>query len=233
MTAPRRILLVACGALVRELRVVLASLDGVEVVLEVLPAPLHNRPERIPGAVAEIVDSRRGEFDQVLLGYADCGTGGLLDARIDQWTSEGGAPVVRLPGDHCYEFFAGSAAFAEIHAEELGTFFLTDYLARHADALVFGALGLDRHPQLRDTYFANYHRLVHLAQTEDDRLGALAAGVAERLGLSFERRYTGLRPFAEAVARPLTLGPIRRPDHRPADRPADRPAHRPVTGAST
>ena len=207
--ARRRVLIVACGALVRELRTVIGRLDSVEVTLEVLPAPLHNRPERIPAAVQAVLDARRHEFDQVLLGYADCGTGGLLDALVERANADDDAPVVRLPGSHCYEFFTGTAELEQLHAEELGTFFLTDYLARHADALVFGALGLDRHPELREMYFANYRRLVHLSQTDDPTLTETARSVADRLGLAFEHRHTGMSPFVGAIDQTLTLQPIR------------------------
>lgn len=195
MGARRSILVVACGALVRELRTVLAQLDDVDVSVDYLPAPLHNRPERIPEGVRVSLAGRAHKFDHVLVGYADCGTGGRLDALLDEL----GPTVTRLPGAHCYEFFAGAAAFAALHDEEPGTFYLTDYLARHVDPLVFGALGLDRHPELRDAYFGNYRRLCLLSQTDDADLLATAQRAAERLQLEFIHRPTGMAPFAIAV----------------------------------
>lgn len=195
MGARRSILVVACGALVRELRAVLDQLDDVDVSVDYLPAPLHNRPERIPEGVEASLAGRVDRFDHVLVGYADCGTGGRLDALLATL----GPTVTRLPGAHCYEFFAGAAAFAALHDEEPGTFYLTDYLARHVDPLVFGALGLDRHPELRDAYFGNYRRLCLLSQTDDADLLAAAQRAAERLQLEFIHRPTGLAPFATAV----------------------------------
>lgn len=190
-----RVLVIACGALVREIRVVLDQLasQGVSFETEFLPAPLHNRPEKIPGAVRAIIERRTHEFDRVLVGYADCGTGGLLDAALE------GTGAVRLPGSHCYEFFASSPVFSAWHEAELGTFYLTDFLARHFDALVIAGLGLDRHPELRDTYFGNYTRVLLLTQSNDPELVQLGQAAAVRLGLAFEHHHVGLEPFAHAV----------------------------------
>jgi hypothetical protein len=188
-------LVLACGALVRELRAVLGAsglADHVDV--DFLPAPLHNRPERIVPAIDErLADVEPGR--PVVLGYADCGTGGLLDAYIER--SE--RPITRLPGAHCYEFFAGADRFAALHEAELGTLFLTDFLAKHFDALLWQGLGLDRHPELRDLMFGNYRRVVLLAQSGDPAVEAAARDAADRLGLSFEVEHTGLEPFAEPV----------------------------------
>jgi hypothetical protein len=193
----RSVLVIACGALVREIRMVLAQLDDVDVTVDYLTAPLHNRPERIPDAVRAIVEARLGEFDHIMLGYADCGTGGHLDHLAAEFG------LTRLPGAHCYEFFAGAQQFEALHEAEPGTFYLTDYLARHFDALVIGGLGLDRHPQLRDAYFGNYHRLCFLSQTEDPALLDAARRAAVRLQLEFIHQPTGLAPFALALRRSL------------------------------
>ncbi len=184
--------MIACAALTRELRFVLAPLgDAIEV--EYLPSPLHNRPERIPAAVEAVLDAIGDQYDHVVVAYGDCGTGGLLDALLEP------RGIARIPGSHCYEFFAGTSVFAAMHEEEFGTFFLTDYLAKHFDALVFNGLGLDRHPELRDTYFGNYVRVVLLAQSDDPSLVALGQAAADRLGLAFEYRRTGLGPFDEVM----------------------------------
>jgi hypothetical protein len=188
-------LVIACGALVRELRAVLersALADAVDV--EYLPAPLHNRPERIVPAIAERLTSVPVDRP-VVLGYADCGTGGLLDEFIA--TAE--HTISRLPGAHCYEFFAGSERFAELHADELGTFYLTDFLARHFDALIWKGLGLDEHPELLPMYFGNYRRVVLLVQQPDPDVTAAAAIAADRLGLELAVEHTGLDVFAQPV----------------------------------
>jgi len=199
---PRPPLVIGCGALAPEL-VALTRRSGLpEMHLHCLPATLHNRPERIPGAVRERIRRARARgYDRIFVAYADCGTGGLLDRVLE---AEG---VDRLEGAHCYEVFAGRAAFAALHEAEPGTFYLTDFLARNFDRLVVRGLGLDRHPELLPIYFGNYRRLVYLAQTDEDRLTMAARGGARRLGLAFERRFTGLgeldtsvRAFAVAAA---------------------------------
>ena len=190
---PDRVLVIGCGALARELVAVIdqAGLDNVD--LTCLPATLHNRPGGIPALVRKKIHEARPRYQHIFIAYADCGTGGLLDSMLKD---EG---VERLPGAHCYEFYAGAAAFAAITDEELGTFFLTDFLARNFDRLVIKGLGLDRHPELLGTYFGNYTRLVFLAQTEDPALVAAARRAARRLGLAFEHRRTGYGGLAASV----------------------------------
>lgn len=187
------LLIIGCGALTKELRLVVDQL-GLDVTWAWLPAPLHNRPERIVGEIERLLAERRQPGQPVLLGYGDCGTGGHLDELCRR------EDLLRLEGDHCYEFFTGSEEFAILAEEELGTFYLTDYLARHAETLVFGALGINEHPELRDMYFGNYRRLVYLDQQGIASLVDAARSVADRLGLAFEHRYTGLGPLAGSVA---------------------------------
>jgi hypothetical protein len=187
----------ACGALVTELRSVLAASSLTDLVeVRYVPANLHNRPEQIVPALRALVAECNPDGDrQVAIAYADCGTGGQLDAWLAQMPG-----VLRLPGSHCYEFFAGSQLFAQLHDDQPGTFYLTDFLAKHFDALVWQGLGLDRHPQLRDAYFGNYTRLVLLSQTTDARLVADAERAAAQLGLQFEHRHVGMDHFDDAVA---------------------------------
>jgi hypothetical protein len=196
-----RVLIVGCGALGRELVALTRDLPGVDVTC--LPAELHNRPEQIPDAVAGRIRARGGEYERVFVAYADCGTGGGLDRAL----AAGFEAVERIPGAHCYEFYAGAAAFAALAEEEPGTFYLTDFLARHFDRLVVRGLGLDRHPELLPQYFGNYRRLVYLAQAEDPDLVARARAAADRLGLAFELRQTGLGELGVAVRRATEPGP--------------------------
>ena len=190
---PPRVLVVGCGALGRELVALTRSLPGVD--LTCLPAELHNRPERIPDAVAARLRARGGDYDRVFVAYADCGTGGLLDRMLER-DFEG---VERIPGAHCYEFFAGAAAFEALQEEEVGTFYLTDFLARNFERIVWRGLGLEQHPELLETYFGSYRRLVYLAQTDDPELVEQARAAAAQLGLAFERRTTGLGDLATAI----------------------------------
>jgi hypothetical protein len=193
-------LVLACGALASELRAVLGQLDaGVEV--RYLPAHLHNRPERIvPELTAALLDA--DDERPVLVAYADCGTGGALD----RWLADR-PNARRLPGAHCYEVFAGGELFHALHDAEPGTFYLTDFLAKHFDVLVWQGLGLDRHPELRATYFAHYRRVVLVSQRGDEIVVTAAEAAARRLGLEFEHHAVGLRPFAEAVSIGLAARP--------------------------
>lgn len=180
---PPRVLILACGALAREIRDVSAANGWDHVDMECLPATLHNTPKDIPSAVEHRLQSAVDQYDRVMVGYADCGTGGLLEPIVERYGAE------MLSGAHCYEFFAGHDLFAKLHEEELGTFYLTDFLVKHFDRMVWKTLGLDRHPELRDMYFGNYKRLVYLSQIEDASLVERAAAHAVRLGLSFEHRH--------------------------------------------
>jgi len=195
----RRPLVIGCGALARELVELTRRAGLPQMDLTCLPASLHNRPEQIPGAVAaRIRRARQDGYDRIFVAYADCGTGGLLDRMLA--TEPDAEGVARLEGAHCYEVYAGRAAFATLHDDEPGTFYLTDYLVRNFERLVVRGLGLDRHPELRPIYFGNYHRLVYLAQADDLELTAAAEAAADRLGLAFEQRLVGLGELAPAVA---------------------------------
>ncbi len=190
--ASSRALVIGCGALARELLAVAERIPGLEVTC--LSPDLHNRPGGIPAAVRRRIHEARGDgYERIFIAYADCGTGGLLDPVL---ADEG---VERLPGAHCYEVFAGSAAFATMADAEPGTFWLTDFLARNFERLVIRGLGIDRHPELQATYFAHYTRVVYLSQTDDPDLLAMARRAADRLGLSFEHRPTGVRYLASPI----------------------------------
>ena len=189
----KKTLVIACGALARELLAVKAlnRLDHLDITC--LPAILHNRPEKIAPAVRRKIRAARAKgYHDILCLYGDCGTGGALDAVLKE---EG---VSRIEGAHCYAFYAGLEAFDGMMEEEIGSFFLTDYLARHFDRLVWKGLGLDRFPELRDSYFLNYRRVVHLVQAHDPAIAAKAAAAAKRLALPLETRMTGyglMQPF--------------------------------------
>ncbi len=192
-----RMLVLGCGAIAREFRGVIAAIPGADITLECLPGILHNRPELIAPAVLKRLERSAASYDTVLVGYADCGTGGGLDTMIEDW-----ANVERIPGAHCYEFFSGREQFAR--ANDPYTFYLTDYLARHFDLFVWRGLGLDRWPHLRDDYFGNYRRVVFLSQDPTAELLGAARHAAERLGLEFEHVHTGMGELDAVVKSTLT-----------------------------
>ena len=178
-------LVIACGALAHEITALRRANRWDELQVRCLPADLHNRPEKIPAAVRELIHASRPRYRTIFVAYGDCGTGGLLDHVLRE---EG---VERIPGAHCYEFFATSPVFAELAEAELGTFYLTDFLVRHFERLVIKGLGLDAHPELFSQYFGNYRKLVYLAQSPDAKSQKQAVAIAARMGLEFEYRPTG------------------------------------------
>jgi hypothetical protein len=185
VTGQQTTLLITCGAIAHEIVAILAqnALDFMKV--ECLPAHLHNTPKQIPEAVRTKIQESRDKFQRIIVLYGDCGTGGKLDAVLKQ---EG---VERIAGVHCYELFAGHEVFADIMDTEVGTFFLTDFLAEHFDRLVWKGLGLDKNPGLVKLYFANYTRLLYLAQSDNPQTCQKAEQAAEKLGLRFEVYRTG------------------------------------------
>ena len=187
-------LIIACGALVREIQDVLGAnrLDAIEIAA--VPALYHNRPEKIAPAVAELIAQAGSRYERIFVAYADCGTGGELDKIIAE------AGVERLPGAHCYAFYSGVEAFAG-REDDMASFFLTDFLARQFDAIVVKGLGLDRHPELRDDYFGNYRKLVYLSQAPTPELIARAQAAADRLALEFEHRPVGYGDLEAALKR--------------------------------
>ncbi len=184
------VLLIACGALGREIVALIEANRWSGFDVTCLPAKWHNTPQFIPEAVREKIRAAKGRYRKIFVLYGDCGTGGLLDKVIEE---EG---VERIGGPHCYSFYSGNEAFAARAEDEVTAFYLTDYLVRHFDRLIWQGLGLDRHPDLRDAYFGNYEKIIYLAQTEDPDLETKARAAAERLGLAYEYRFTGFGDLA-------------------------------------
>ena len=188
-----RVLLLACGALAREIIAIQEANGWDHLDLQCLPAKYHNEPDKITGAVEAAVLEKRKDYSQIYVVYADCGTGGLLEAKCAELGFE------MIAGPHCYSFFEGNDAFARLAEEEFTTFYLTDFLVRQFDAFFWKPMGLNRHPELRDTYFGNYTKLVYQAQVDDPALTSLAAKYADRLGLAYERRFTGYGDLETAL----------------------------------
>ena len=187
------ILVITCSAVAREVNDIKKLGQWAQMDLQSITADLHATPEKIPQAVADKIDKARDAYDHIFVAYGDCGTSGALDRVLEE------RGVSRLPGAHCYDFLAGEEIYARLQDEEPGTFYLTDFLARHFERLVIGTLGLDRHPELRSIYFGNYTRLVYLAQTDSDELTEMAQKAADKLGLRFERIFTGTGEMLPAL----------------------------------
>ncbi len=193
-------LVIACGALAKEITRLIDVNHWTGLRVQCIPAKIHNYPDQIPNAVRTLIHQARPRYHNIFIAFADCGTGGLLDAVIKEENVE------RLPGAHCYEFYAGSDAFAAMQDEELGTFYLTDFLARHFERLILKELGILKHPELRHMYFSNYKKLVYLAQTDNPELVKRAQDAASTLDLEYEFRRTdygdleqGLKRFNESI----------------------------------
>lgn len=197
---PQPALVIACGALAKEITTLIDLNQWSQLRVQCIPAKIHNTPEKIPDAVRALIHKARPDYSQIFIAFADCGTGGLLDTLIREENVE------RLPGAHCYEFFAGTETFKEISEDELGTFYLTDFLARHFDRIIIEELGIAKHPELRDMYFGNYKKLIYLAQTDNPELVQMAQDAANKLDLEYEFRRTdygdlerGLQQFNDSV----------------------------------
>jgi len=184
------VLVIACGAIARELVRIRDMNDWDHVQFQCLPAELHNTPDRIPGAVRDRIEREKENYARIFVAYADCGTGGLLDKALV------GTGAERIPGAHCYEFFAGNGVFHALAEQEPGSFYLTDFLVQQFERLVIRGLGLDRQPGLMPVYFGNYRRLVYLAQTKSEKLQARAQSHAKFLGLEYLYRFEGDQPLA-------------------------------------
>ncbi len=188
-------LVLACGAIAREVLAVIELNGWTHVTVRCLPGKLHSTPAKIAPAVDAKLRELEGKYERVFVAYADCGTAGELDKVLDAHGVE------RLAGAHCYGFFAGNDAWLAMHDDEPATFYLTDFLARHFDSLVVKSLKLDLHPELKPQIFGNYKRLVYLAQTDDPALAERARKAADYLGVAFEQRRTGYGELLPSLQR--------------------------------
>jgi hypothetical protein len=184
-TGKAEVLLLACGALAREIVDLIERNKWQAFDIQCLPAKWHNTPQFIVPALREKIRANRDAYKRIFVLYGDCGTGGQLDAMLAEEGAE------RIQGPHCYAFYSGNDKFTAREDEDMRSFFLTDYLARHFDKLMWQGLGLDKHPELLTDYFQHYEKLIYLAQTHDEELQRKAEAAAVKLGLQYEYRFTG------------------------------------------
>ena len=188
-----RVLIIGCGALAAEINALKKANNWSGVDVQCLDAALHNRPERIAEQLEQALDKRHSDYKKIVIAYADCGTGGGVDRVAKRFGAE------RLPGAHCYEFFATSEVFQRLADAEPGTFYLTDFLARHFERLVIDDMKLNVHPELERMLFGHYRKVVYLAQTVDATLRSAAQAAADRLGLPLEIIDTGYGLLASSL----------------------------------
>jgi len=198
MPQSRRTLVIACGAIAHELVSVVKANQLTHIDIQCLPAEWHNTPEKIAPAIDEKIEAACNTHHKVFVAYGDCGTGGLLDRVLEKHQVE------RLPGDHCYSFFAGKDIFDDMAEQELGTFYLTDYLVDNFDRLILDGMGITQYPELKDQYFSHYTRVMYLAQggshEERTRRELAAQAAADALDLKLEIHQTGLQPFEQSLS---------------------------------
>ena len=189
-----KILVIACGALAKEITALIQMNNWTHLQLRYLPAKLHNEPNNIPQNIRKYLVNAQNKFSRIFIGYADCGTGGKLDNLLEEFG------VQRLPGAHCYEFFSSTQTFSKMLEEEPGSFFLTDFLVKSFENLIWQGLKINRHPELLNIYFRHYKRLVYLAQTESQALQTQAKEIAQRLELNYFYRFTGYGALSPALS---------------------------------
>jgi len=197
-TLPHKTLVIACGALAKEILAIktAANLPDRAFDLQCLPAGYHNFPDKIVPGLEKIIAASGQDYDRILIGYGDCGTGGGLDRMLKKYPT-----AERLPGAHCYAFYSGLSVFDDMMEEELGSFFLTDYLAQHFQTLVVKGFGIDRYPNLKETYFKHYKRLIYISQAPSEALIQTASDAAAFLGLEFIHRHVGYGALASFIDR--------------------------------
>ena len=189
-----KILVIACGALAKEITALIRMNNWTQLQLRYLPAKLHNEPKNIPQNIRKYLVNAQNKFSRIFIGYADCGTGGKLDNLLEEFG------VQRLPGAHCYEFFSSTQTFSKMLEEEPGSFFLTDFLVKSFENLIWQGLKINRHPELLNIYFRHYKRLVYLAQTESQALQTQAKEIAQRLELNYFYRFTGYGALSPSLS---------------------------------
>lgn len=186
-----RVALLACGAVARD-AAALVERHGWDADVHGISSDLHMVPLEIAPAVeAKLVDLLP-RYERVIVVYGDCGTGGRLDAVLEKY------PAVRPAGAHCFQWYAGE--LFRRFSEDIGIYFLTDWLVDNWERAVVHGLGLDRFPWLKDTYFGNLTRILFVRQHPDETREAKAREIAAWMDKPLEIHDTGIEPLEELLA---------------------------------
>jgi hypothetical protein len=195
-----KVLVIACGMIAREILAIRQQMKLDHLELTCLPAEFHFYPDRIAPAMDKAIEEAKANgYRHIFVGYADCGTGGMLDRVCERHGVE------RMAGPHCFAFYQGMEAYAKVAGDDMISFYMTDFLCRQFDAFFMKPLGLDKHPELIADYFGNYEKLIYLAQTDDPELDKVAESAARLLGLAYERRPTGYGDLPAGLLRAASV----------------------------
>ncbi len=192
MTASRaQVAFLACGAVAQD-TAALVEQHGWDADVHGISSDLHMTPLEIGPAVEEKLKVLVGRYDRVIVVYGDCGTGGRLDAVLDRY------PAVRPAGVHCFQWYAGEVY--RRFEDDIGIYFLTDWLVTNWDRAVIKGLGLDRFPWLRETYFGNLTRVLFVRQHPDPGREAKAREIAAYMDLPLEIHDLGIEPLDDLLS---------------------------------
>lgn len=186
---------IACGAVARDTAALVrkhrwsADVHGIS-------SDLHMTPLDIAPAVEAKIQALLPDYDRIVVVYGDCGTGGRLDEVLERY------PAVRPAGVHCFQWYSGEL-FARAE-DEIGLYFLTDWLVQNWERAVIKGLGLDRFPWLKDTYFEHIERILFVRQHPDGERETKAREIAEWMGKPLEIHDLGTRPLEDLLAPLMT-----------------------------
>lgn len=187
------IAVIACGAVAQD-AAALIERHGWRADVHGISSDLHMTPVEIAPAVETKIEALLPRYRRIVVVYGDCGTGGRLDAVLAKY------PAVRPAGVHCFQWYAGPL-YERFH-DDIGIYFLTDWLVTNWDRAVVKGLGLDRFPWLKETYFGNLSRVLFVRQHPDPSREAKAREIAAYMDKPLEIHDLGIEPL-EALLAPL------------------------------
>ena len=206
--AVARTAFLACGAVALDVAA-LVERKAWPADVHGISSDLHMTPLDIAPAVERKLRRLVPRYERVIVVYGDCGTGGRLDAVLERY------PAVRPAGVHCFEWYAGDVY--RRFSEDIGIYFLTDWLVDHWERAVVKGLGLDRFPWLKETYFGNLTRVLFVRQHRDAERELKAREIAAWIERPIEIHDLGTEPL-ERLLTPLMQEDGPGPDAAHGDR---------------